>query len=553
MELDRVVKSLQQGSQESLRRIITQTPKDTIDKVKSSLVSSTGVLLRSKKGPDEFLGELLNDVQKNRIYEDGKTFVDLIPARRLRTIKEEYELLKGKPDFNLRDFVMRHFYDASALLGDTKYESNPDHTPLEHISQLWTVLERRNRVARGSLTELPYKYVVPGGRFNEQFYWDTYFIMLGLASEKKWRKIENMMKNYTYAIRRYGFIPTANRTYLQSRSQPPFFSHMVRLLAKEKGKGVLREYLPYLVMEYRFWMRGKSKLASTENRAYRRVAQMPNGDLLNRYYDNKTTPRPESYREDVDAAENSGRKDSSRMYLHLRAAAESGWDFSSRWFLDPADIRTIHTADIIPPDLNSLLYHLELTIADGYKASFNFVQSRQYRKRAEQRKRGMNEYLWSERDGFYRDYNFHLGTYTNVPSLAGVFPLYVGAATQEQADRVADVIRKDFLHQGGLVTTNIDNGQQWDAPNGWAPLQWVTIEGLRRYKHDDLADEIARRWLDLNEKVYTSTGKFIEKYNVNSPDGLGGGGEYALQDGFGWSNGVYEALKTGYSPSDKKG
>jgi len=275
---------------------------------------------------------------------------------------------------------------------------------------------------------------------------------------------------------------------------------------------------------------------------------MPDKSLLNRYYDNKMSPRPESLREDIETAKKSGRKDSDRMYLHLRAAAESGWDFSSRWFMDPADIRTIHTADIIPVDLNSLLYHLEITIADAYKASFNLVQARQFRQKAKARQHSIDEYNWDEKAGFYKDYNFHHGKYTPVPSLAGVFPLFTGTASQEQADRVADIIRKDFLRPGGLVTTNIENGQQWDAPNGWAPLQWAAIEGLRKYGHDDLADEIAKRWVELNEKVYASSRKFVEKYNVDSIDGLGGGGEYVLQDGFGWTNGVYEALKRKYRP-----
>lgn len=518
------------------------------DSLKSALVKTTGVLLKSGKDVDELLGELLLDVQKMNVYGDGKTFVDLVPARRLRSIKEEYALLKKDPNFDLREFVTRHFYDATEGVYQRGYESSPDHTALEHIDELWKFLERRNRVARGSLTALPYTYIVPGGRFNEQFYWDSYFIMLGLASSGKWKMIEGMLKNYVHQIRKYGYIPTANRTYLLSRSQPPFFSHMVQLLAGQKGKKVLREYLPYLLAEYRFWMRGRSKLDSTEYGSFRRVVKVGHGALLNRYYDNKTTPRPESLREDIETAEQSGRKDSTRLYLHIRAAAESGWDFSSRWFLDPMDIKTIHTADILPVDLNSLLYHLESTIADAYRASFNAVQARQYGRRARRRKEAMQEYFWSEDDGFYKDYNFHRGQHTSVMSLAGVFPLYVGIATQEQAQRVADVLRKDFLQPGGLVTTNIDNGQQWDAPNGWAPLQWVAIEGLRRYGEDDLADEISRRWIELNNKVYDKTLKFVEKYNVNSLDGLGGGGEYVLQDGFGWTNGVYEALLRDYRP-----
>ncbi len=519
-----------------------------IDPLKSALVKTTGILLTNGKDVDESLGELLLDVQKLNVYGDGKTFVDLVPARRLRSIKEEYKLLKKDPEFDLRDFVTRHFYDATEGVYQRVYESSPDHTPLEHIDELWTFLERRNRVTRGSLLALPHKYVVPGGRFNEQFYWDTYFIMLGLGSSNRWKSIEGMMKNYTYQIRKYGYIPTANRSYLLSRSQPPFFSHMVELLADHRGKNVLREYLPYLTAEYRFWMKGKSKLDATEHRAYRRIAEMPNGILLNRYYDNKTSPRPESLKEDTETAEMSGRVDNRRLYLHIRAAAESGWDFSSRWFTDPMDIKTIHTADIIPVDLNSLLYHLESTIADAYKASFNFLKARQFRQKAKIRKQAIQEYLWNEEEGFYKDFNFHHSQQTTITSLAGVFPLFVNLATQEQADKVADVLRKDFLQPGGLVTTLIENGQQWDAPNGWAPLQWVAIQGLRNYGHRDLADEIAKRWIELNEKVYSQSQKFVEKYNVESDDGLGGGGEYVLQDGFGWTNGVYEALKRNYRP-----
>lgn len=519
-----------------------------VDPLKAALVKTTGGLLLSKKGFEEHLGELLADVQKMNVYGDGKTFVDLVPSRRLRSIKEEYELAKKDPNFDLRDFVARHFYDATDGIYDKEYKSNPDHTPLEHIDELWKFLERRNRVTRGSLGALPYTYIVPGGRFNEQFYWDSYFIMLGLASSGKWKLIEGMMKNYAHLIRKYGYIPTANRSYLLSRSQPPFFSHMVQLLAEHKGKQALRDYLPYLLTEYRFWMRGRTKIAGTEHQAYRRVVRMPDNELLNRYYDNKATPRPESLREDIETAESSGRRDSSRIYLHLRAAAESGWDFSSRWFNDPTDIRTIHTADIIPVDLNSLLYHLELTIADAYKASLNLVQAYQFRKKAQHRKKAINEYLWSEKEGFFKDYNFHHGTHTTVNSLAGVFPLFVGLASQDQADHVADMLRKDFLHPGGLVTTNSDNGQQWDSPNGWAPLQWAAIEGLRKYGHDDLADEIAKRWTELNERVYAHSHKFVEKYNVEKGDGLGGGGEYVLQDGFGWTNGVYQALALGYRP-----
>ena len=519
------------------------------DPIKTALVKASGVLLRtSGQDIDERLGELLADVQKLNVYGDGKTFVDLVPSKRVRTIKEEYALLKKDPDFDLREFLSRHFYDATDGVYEREYIANVAHTPLEHTDAMWDFFERRNRVSRGSLLALPHAYVVPGGRFNEQFYWDSYFIMLGLASAGKWNRIEDMMKNYAYQIRKYGYIPTANRSYLLSRSQPPFFSHMVRLLANKKGNRVLREYLPYLTAEYRFWMKGQAKLKDTDHKAYRRIVQMPDGSVLNRYYDNKTTPRPESLREDVETAEHSGRKDSSRLYLHIRAAAESGWDFSSRWFLNPTDIKTIHTSDIIPTDLNSLLYHLELTIADGYKASLNLAKYRQFIKKAKLRQESIEKYLWSDDDQTYMDYNFHHSLFTPVKSLAAVFPLYVGLASKEHANLVAKTIEADFLKPGGLVSTTINNGQQWDAPNGWAPLHWAAIEGFKAYNNDKLAEEITQRWTSLNERVFAASRTFVEKYNVESEDGLGAGGEYVLQDGFGWTNGVYAALKRDFRP-----
>ena len=524
----------------TLKLVIRKTIKTSSDKLKTAFVKTTGQLLRSGLSPDEALGELFVDVQQKRVYDDGKTFADLVPRRRMKQIQQEYLLARKDPSFSLPEFVNRHFYEFEP--GKSTYVTDTAMTMREHITALWRVLERRNRKDRGSLIALPHAYVVPGGRFSEQFYWDSYFIMLGLAADNQWDMIEGMMKNYAYMIRKYGFIPTANRTYFLSRSQPPFFSHMVRLLARHKGRRVLIEYLPYLIAEHKFWMKGKSKLEVQENYAFRRVVQMPNGSLLNRYYDNKITPRPESLKQDVDTAREATGREADRLFLHLRAGAESGWDFSSRWFHDPADIRTIHTADIIPVDLNALHYHLEQTIAEAYRLIKNPVASRRYTLYAERRVRAIQEYCWDDDEKFFVDYNFHKQEATGVLSLAAVFPLYAKIATTKQAAAVAMRLERDFLKPGGLVSTLHVNGQQWDSPNGWAPLQWVAIQGLRNYGYHALADEIKRRWLMVNEKVFTNAGKMVEKYNVVDDSGLGGGGEYPLQDGFGWTNGVAAAL-----------
>jgi len=128
-----------------------------------------------------------------------------------------------------------------------------------------------------------------------------------------------------------------------------------------------------------------------------------------------------------------------------------------------------------------------------------------------------------------------------------LYPLFVGIASQHQANAVANYVESNLLKSGGLVTTTIHSGQQWDAPNGWAPLQWVAFDGLMKYEQHHLAKTIAERWTMLNEKVFANTGKLMEKYNVEDLSKLAGGGEYAGQDGFGWTNGVYQAFKKALS------
>ncbi|AHB42796.1 hypothetical protein RAAC3_TM7C00001G0960 [Candidatus Saccharibacteria bacterium RAAC3_TM7_1] len=524
-----------------VRRIPFKLPRD--EKLKSALVTATGNLVRTRKSPDEALGELFTAVQENRVYDDGKTFVDLVPRTRMKSIQQEYLLSKDDPNFDLREFVSRHFYEFAPHKDDDTFSFDPNRTVTEHINLLWHALKRRNRLNRGSLVALPYTYIVPGGRFSEQFYWDSYFIMLGLAADDRWHRVEGMVKNFAFMIRKFGFIPTANRTYFLSRSQPPFFSHMVRLLASQNGRRrTYAEYLPYMLAEYRFWMKGRTKLIKQEHKAYARLVELPGGMYVNRYYDNKMSPRPESLKEDIETVKGSHGREADRLYLHLRAAAESGWDFSSRWFTDPQDITSIHTADIVPIDLNCLLYQLELTIAESYRLIKNPLLARKFQKLADQRAGAIQTYCWDETAGFFVDYNFHHEQPTGQLSLAGVFPLYARIATKHQADKVAARLRKDFLKTGGLVTTLVESGQQWDAPNGWAPLQWVAIEGLRNYGYHDLANEIKHRWITVNLKVYTTRHKLVEKYNVEGGHGLGGGGEYPLQDGFGWTNGVLAAL-----------
>jgi alpha,alpha-trehalase len=314
---------------------------------------------------------------------------------------------------------------------------------------------------------------------------------------------------------------------------------MVKILSEEKGENILINYLPQLEKEYNFWMTGSNEL-NEKNNSIRRVTLMPNGSILNHYWDEHDTPRPESFKEDVELAKE--KEDKKTMYRHLRATAESGWDFSSRWFKDENDFSSIHTTDIIPVDLNCLLYDVEKTITKAYQLSNNSSSAERFITAANKRKLAIQKYCWNKSEKYYFDYD-HIETKQKYSiTLAAVFPLFFEIATQAQAECVTVFLQKYLLHPGGLLTTTATTGQQWDSPNGWAPLQWIAIKGLMNYGFIELAKDIAQRWMDINEKVYNNTGKMMEKYNVVATDLEAGGGEYLSQDGFGWTNGVYLKL-----------
>ncbi|MCO6492532.1 MAG: alpha,alpha-trehalase TreF [Phaeodactylibacter sp.] len=487
--------------------------------------------------PQERFGELFVAVQMNQVFPDGKTFVDCTPKYPTDEILGKYEAAKGLEGFDLRDFVLENFELPKQYASG--YQSDTSRSAAEHINELWPVLTRQpddTAAVRGTLIPLPNPYIVPGGRFGEIYYWDSYFTMLGLQAAGKWDMIENMIDNFAYLIDTIGFIPNGNRDYFLTRSQPPFFASMVQLLAAGKGAGVYQKYLPQLEKEYAFWMRGMDEVNAGGPTA-EHVVRLKDGSLLNRYWDRGDYPRAEMYRDDVETAEKSGR-DAGEVYSHIRSACESGWDFSSRWLADKQNLHTIHTNDIIPVDLNCLLYNLEQTLAGAYLQAGDMENGTILQQRAQQRHQAILRYCWDDASGFFKDYDFPGDSLIDVPSLAGVFPLFFNLAIPAQAERVAAVLERDFLKAGGLVTTLNATGQQWDAPNGWAPLQWVSIIGLRNYGFNDLADKVANRWADLNVRVYRNTGKMVEKYNVEDMSLLAGGGEYPVQDGFGWTNGV---------------
>ena len=485
------------------------------------------------------LHPLFEDVQLGHVFADEKTFVDSLPKQPLEEIAREYQLAKSSPGFQLKEFVLAHFEQPANYVPD--YISDRDRDVLENAEKLWDVLTRQPDPEAGSLIPLPFPYIVPGGRFREIYYWDSYFTSLGLRASGRVEMVENMVKNFSHLIDTVGYIPNGNRTYYLGRSQPPFYSLMVKLLAEERGEGVLVTYLPQIEREYGFWMKGASDVGATAS-SIGRAVRMPGGEVLNHYWDEHETARPESFLEDVELSRHSNEPPSA-LFRHLRAAAESGWDFSSRWFKDGHDFGSIHTTEIVPVDLNCLLLNLERTIAEACQVARNSEASERFEKIAASREAAIQKYCWNDVLGFYFDYDSARRQRKTPMTLAGVFPLFFKIATDDQATRVVQAIEQNLLKPGGLVTTMETTGQQWDAPNGWAPLQWITIIGLENYGHRQLAHEIARRWVKLTTDVFKRTGKLMEKYNVIDTQLEAGGGEYPGQDGFGWTNGVLLALK----------
>jgi alpha,alpha-trehalase len=274
------------------------------------------------------------------------------------------------------------------------------------------------------------------------------------------------------------------------------------------------------------------------------VVRLDDGSLLNRYWDDLAIPRDESYLEDLETAKGSTRP-AADVYRDLRAAAESGWDFSSRWLADGKTLSTIHTTDFLPVDLNSLMYKLELTIARGCEAARRPDCNTKMRANAQARQVAMIRLMWSDRLHAFADYDWRKKAISTRLTAATAFPLFAGLASSQQSQRVARTIGDSLLTPHGLATTTIESGQQWDAPNGWAPLQWIAIEGLRKSGEQELAAKIAEGWVIENARVYCKTGKLVEKYNVRDA-GEGSGGEYPVQDGFGWTNGVLLRLLATY-------
>lgn len=387
----------------------------------------------------------------------------------------------------------------------------------EYIKGYWPKLERYHPKDDETLLGLPNKYLVPAYEeghafdFNEMYYWDSYFMVQGMLDDEHQELVEGILENLIYMQKRFKIIPNASRTYLMGRSQPPFLTSFIFNVydTYHKDRKWLEEHIAVAHAEYSTVWLGTAK-------PNWRAVYMG----LSRYYDINM--------------------------LNDLAEAESGWDMTPRFGR--------RALNYLPVDLNALLYKYESDFARAAKILGNDQDAGVWLNRAHARKKMMDELMWSSSRGFYYDYNFVKERRGNISSLAGFFPLWAGMLDDKKAKKLISALGR-FENKGGLSTT--DNQPvsqlvpgslptQWAHPNGWAPLEFLIIQGLQRYGYHEDAHRLAMKWLHTNLTWFNQHGVFLEKYNVVNPDKPPQKGVYPSQTGFGWTNAIFERLCQDY-------
>jgi len=381
----------------------------------------------------------------------------------------------------------------------------------DYIAKYWPKLTRFHPNDDYSLLGLPEPYLVPAYEeghefdFNELYYWDSYFNVQGILDQDHKKLVTGILEDLFYLFNRFKIVPNASRTYLMGRSQPPFMSSFIMDVF-------------YTYQLDKKWLAKAIKMAQEEYHAVWMGSVKPNARLaykgLSRYYDVN--------------------------YLNDLAETESGWDYTPRFG---------HKAlNFLPVDLNSLLYKYEMDFSEAAAHLGKKREALQWATAARMRKKTMNELMWSEVRGLFYDYNYVKESRGNIASLAAYYPMWAGLATEEQAERLVNSLRK-FEFKGGLAATDdLPIGQyvpgsmhtQWAYPNGWAPLHFIVVKGLQRYGYHDDARRIALKWLKTNLDWFKAHGVFLEKYNVVQPGKPPAKGQYPSQTGFGWTNAVFE-------------
>ncbi|KAK5989023.1 Trehalase [Cladobotryum mycophilum] len=581
-------------------------------------------------------GDILKEVELAHPFSDSKTFVDMPAMKPLADIQAAFEKLPKplKNDSILHDFLSTYFADAGGELIEVpkeKLQTNPtflkklkDPVIKEFVSKvidIWPDLTREYAGQVGNCTECPNSFipvkrtfVVAGGRFREPYYWDSYWILEGLLrTGGAFTEIaKNTIENFLDFVEEFGFVPNGARIYYLNRSQPPMLSQMVKIYIEHTNDtSILDRALPLLVQEHQFFMNNRTIKVKVDGKAYQ----------LQQYAVSNTQPRPESFREDWQTATNASyyaasgiiypenkklnESELATVYANLATGAESGMDYTIRWTSNPSDamrdvyfpLRSLNNKNIVPVDLNSILYGNEVAIAGFFKQTGNETAAKTWHDQASKRSDAIHAVFWNETQFSYFDYNVTSSSHNiYVPAdddtaaydretapegkqvffhIAQFYPFWMGAAPTHLKNnpyaitRIFSRVSKYLdVRRGGIPSTNVKSGQQWDQPSVWPPLMHVLMKGLLNTpatfgKEDPsyksihaLALRLGQRYLDSTFCTWYATGGstsetpklqgltdkdvgiMFEKYDDNSTNHAGSGGEYEVVEGFGWTNGV---------------
>ncbi|XP_066997114.2 trehalase isoform X2 [Anabrus simplex] len=520
-------------------------------------------------------GPLLHTVQMAKIYSDSKTFVDMKmkyhPNETMQTFQEMMNRTLENPSIE----EIKHFIDENFDPEGSEFEYwDPlDWTPkptfldkvidpeykvwAEKLHLLWKSLGRKMKDAVKDHQELysiiyvPHPVIVPGGRFREFYYWDSYWIIRGLLLSGMTTTVKGMLENFLLIVDRFGFIPNGGRVYYAKRSQPPLLIPMIdSYVAHTHDTSFIEHNIDTMEKEFQHWIVNHTVTINKDGKKY----------VLARYMDQSVGPRPESYREDYESAAVFRTDEEKENYFsELKTAAESGWDFSSRWFVlnstNKGNITNMKIRSIIPVDLNAIIYWNAQILSEYFKMLGNIPKSTEYRGIAEQWLDAVTKVLWHEEVGAWLDYDMINDMKRDYFYPSNIAPLWTGCYHAEQRDQYIGRILKYLersrimINMGGIPTTLEHSGEQWDYPNAWPPLQYIMIEGLDATGDPwarELAFKIAEKWVRSNYKAYNETEAMYEKYDATVLGGHGGGGEYETQLGFGWTNGVIMELLDKY-------
>lgn len=394
----------------------------------------------------------------------------------------------------------------------------------EYISNKFDECVRTNKEDNGSLIGLPFPYTVPSvaDRFQEMYYWDTYFANKGLIICNKTEQAKNNVDNVIYMVEKFGYMPNGNRTHYLKSSQPPFLSLMVLDIYKEIGdKEWLSGAVSALEKEYSFWMNRRGTVTG-----------------LNRYGCNPGQP---GYDGMADALEGrigvkTGLKTDEEKAEHFIACCESGWDMTPRF--------EFKAFEYLPICLNSLMYALESNMA-YFSSELGNAEAELWKRLAENRAKLMRE-LMLDKDGIFLDYDFADKKFSPIFSAASAYPLFCGLASTEEAARLKDKLVLELETDYGVLAcakNDFPGKYQWNYPNGWAPLQYITVWGLYKYGFKADALRIAEKYVALVEKNFAATNNLWEKYNVVEGTVNTNNEIFKMPPMIGWTAGVYLSCK----------